>query len=196
MVDESFACFREVQRSRRIRQSCPPPTNGRPDRLPDQSQWWPLLQDRPDVGSVTFRLPGQIARGLAPAHAVCLHTRYFSWPFVATQSKAYPCYKEAFASFTDSAPAESWQGILRVFRSEFGGKHPDEIFDKFDREPIAAASIAQVRLITCSASCFQRLALTCIYLWLSFSQVYRAEVNGKVVAVKIQRPAIKWQINQ
>jgi predicted unusual protein kinase regulating ubiquinone biosynthesis (AarF/ABC1/UbiB family) len=64
----------------------------------------------------------------------------------ATQSDAYLCYKEAFKDFTSSAPAESWASILQVFREEFGGRHPSQVFQKFEQTPIASASIAQVRL--------------------------------------------------
>lgn len=59
-----------------------------------------------------------------------------------------------------------WADIEKVFIAEFG-KQPEEMFDTFDRNSIAAASIAQV---------------------------HKATLNGNEVAVKIQRPAIQKQI--
>ncbi len=52
--------------------------------------------------------------------------------------------------------------VTRVFREELG-QTPDEIFDRFDPEPLATASIGQV---------------------------HTAFLNGRKVAVKIQRPSV------
>src|SRR5262249_10170807 len=53
--------------------------------------------------------------------------------------------------------------VERVFEEEVG-RQPSEVFDFFDREPLATASVAQVHLA-----------------WL----------NGRKLAVKVQRPSVE-----
>ena len=53
--------------------------------------------------------------------------------------------------------------VDRIFREEFG-KRPSELFDRFDMEPIATASIGQV---------------------------YMAYLDGRKLAVKVQRPSVQ-----
>ncbi|CDZ98187.1 Predicted unusual protein kinase [Phaffia rhodozyma] len=78
-----------------------------------------------------------------------------------------PAYRKPFSSFSDAAPVVSFDEILPVFIKEFGA-HPDELFDSFERTPIASASIAQV---------------------------HKAKLkDGREVAVKVQKPAIEKQV--
>ncbi|KAL7409302.1 ABC1 family-domain-containing protein [Mrakia frigida] len=88
---------------------------------------------------------------------------------IATQSQVLPTpYRTAFSSFVDDAPAVPWPKILPLLVKEFGGRHPDEIFESFEQTPFASASIAQV---------------------------YRATTkDGRKVAVKVQKPAIPIQL--
>ncbi|MFT5460465.1 MAG: putative unusual protein kinase regulating ubiquinone biosynthesis (AarF/ABC1/UbiB family), partial [Myxococcota bacterium] len=74
-------------------------------------------------------------------------------------------YREALGRLQRSAPPLPWDDIETVFREDFDGRGPDAVFARFDREPIAAASIGQV---------------------------YRAALaDGTEVAVKVQYPGIR-----
>jgi aarF domain-containing kinase len=53
-------------------------------------------------------------------------------------------YKEAFANIFDAAPNIPIEDIQQVFKEDFAGKRPDELFTSFSETPIASASIAQV----------------------------------------------------
>jgi len=77
-------------------------------------------------------------------------------------------YTELFSKMFDAAPPVPTKDILKVFREDFDGKTPDEIFSEFDPEPIASASIAQVHKAVLP--------------------------DGRKVAVKIQKPYIERQI--
>lgn len=79
-----------------------------------------------------------------------------------------PAYREAFNSFSDKAPSVPWPRISRVLKEEYGGREPDEVFESIEHEAFASASIAQV---------------------------HRARTkDGRTVAVKIQKPQIRNQI--
>ena len=72
-------------------------------------------------------------------------------------------YLDALSRLQDKGKPVPWPEIERVLEEEFH-THPDRIFDRFDREPIAAASLGQV---------------------------YRASLHdGRDVIVKVQRPGI------
>ncbi len=74
-----------------------------------------------------------------------------------------PAYSEVLSKLQAKAPKVPLADMLNVFIDEVG-EPPDEVFRRFDDEPIAAASIGQV---------------------------YRAELpTGEPVAVKIQYPGI------
>jgi ubiquinone biosynthesis protein len=71
--------------------------------------------------------------------------------------------------FHDRAPVLPVEDIREVIRTELG-KYPEEIFDQFDLQPVASASMAQV---------------------------HRAVLpGGKEVALKIQRPGIRQTVDQ
>lgn len=64
--------------------------------------------------------------------------------------------------------------IVEVFKSDLG-VHPDDIFESFSHEPLASASIAQVHRAKLAPR--------------------PGETEGRVVAVKVQKPAIRKQMD-
>ncbi|KAI8989998.1 ABC1 family-domain-containing protein [Pilobolus umbonatus] len=89
---------------------------------------------------------------------------------IGTQAAVLPvAFQVRARKLFDSAPAVPFSTVERVFKEDFDGKHPSEIFEEFDLQPIASASIAQV---------------------------HKARLKtGEVVAVKVQKPAIQKQMN-
>ncbi|HYU16328.1 MAG TPA: AarF/UbiB family protein [Candidatus Acidoferrum sp.] len=76
-----------------------------------------------------------------------------------------PEFREQLEGLQDQVPPRPYEDIERRFREEFDGRSPDELFESFDRQPIASASIGQVHVA--------RLA------------------GGQRVAVKVQYPDIE-----
>lgn len=79
--------------------------------------------------------------------------------------------QEKFARLFDDAPQVPYSTVLKVFRSEFGGRPPagpGGVFAEFEEVAIASASIAQVHRAT---------------TW-----------DGQKVAVKIQKPDVSKQV--
>ncbi len=72
-------------------------------------------------------------------------------------------YVRAFSSLTDQVPPIPLTAVEQVIRESYG-RGPEEIFERFDREPIAAASLGQV---------------------------HRAASNGAEVVVKVLRPGVQ-----
>jgi aarF domain-containing kinase len=78
-----------------------------------------------------------------------------------------PAYGEAFSTLFDEAPQMSYEEVEKVFKRDFD-KLPDEMFDVFEREAKASASIASV---------------------------FKARLkSGEWVAVKVQKPEIEKQV--
>ncbi|GAA97842.1 uncharacterized protein L969DRAFT_52271 [Mixia osmundae IAM 14324] len=76
-------------------------------------------------------------------------------------------YRDAFATIFDAAPQITYEEVEAVFKDQFGVL-PTDAFEHFDHEALASASIAQV---------------------------HRARTkDGKEVAVKVQKPAIRKQM--
>jgi predicted unusual protein kinase regulating ubiquinone biosynthesis (AarF/ABC1/UbiB family) len=74
-----------------------------------------------------------------------------------------PVYARALTTLTDQVPQVSADAIERVIREEYGAP-PDELFERFDRVPLAAASLGQV---------------------------HRARYAGEEVVVKVLRPGVE-----
>ncbi|KAI9321246.1 ABC1 family-domain-containing protein [Dichotomocladium elegans] len=89
---------------------------------------------------------------------------------IGTQSAILPpAYQRRARRLFDAAPAEPFEVVERVFREDFDGLRPSDVFAEFELLPVASASIAQV---------------------------HKARLQtGEVVAVKIQKPAILKQMN-
>jgi ubiquinone biosynthesis protein len=77
-----------------------------------------------------------------------------------------PEYSTEFYKLQDDAPHFTYDNVEKIFMEETG-KKPEEIFDSFDKTPLAAASIGQV---------------------------HRAVYNNESVVVKVQRPNIVEKI--
>lgn len=89
---------------------------------------------------------------------------------VAVQAAMFPpAFQEKFAKLFDDAPADTWEEVRQTVFEEFG-KEPEELFEDFDRNVVASASIAQV---------------------------YKARLKstGQKVAVKIQHANIPKQMH-
>ena len=71
-------------------------------------------------------------------------------------------YCNELMKLLDKVPPFAFEDVERVFLEELGGT-PEELFDPFEREPLAAASIAQVHV---------------------------AYLNGRKLAIKVQRPTV------
>ena len=98
---------------------------------------------------------------------------------IGIQAAVLPkAYRDAFATIFDAAPHVPYHEVEKVFRQEFNGQSPYDIFEYFEDKPVASASIAQVHRA--------RLRL-------------RNEQTGqdelREVAVKVQKPAIRKQLN-
>ena len=74
-------------------------------------------------------------------------------------------YCDELFNLLDRIPGFSYEEVERIFREEFG-RSPDDLFERFDRTPIATASIGQVHV---------------------------AYLTGQKVAVKVQRPAVETE---
>lgn len=83
-------------------------------------------------------------------------------------------YQEAFGHVFDRAPAVSYDEVVQVFLKDLGVK-PEDIFQEFTRDPLASASVAQVHKAVLKPG-------------------QGDESSGKVVAVKVQKPAIEKQM--
>lgn len=80
-----------------------------------------------------------------------------------------PDYVEALTALQANVPAVSWTNIENLLQEQL--KAPvDQVFSKFNREPVAAGSIAQTHRATLA--------------------------NGQEVAVKVQRPGIDTVVEQ
>ena len=75
-------------------------------------------------------------------------------------------YLGALSSVVDQVPALPFEVIRQRIKEEYG-RDVDEIFENFEREPVAAASLAQV---------------------------HRARLNGETVAVKVLRPGVEVDV--
>lgn len=117
-------------------------------------------RDVPHHGSVAKPLPEQLAddlEALGPAFVKL-------GQLLSTRPDILPApYLDALSRLQDDGKPVPWREIERVVEEEFRA-HPDHIFDHFEREPVAAASLGQV---------------------------HRASLHdGREVIVKVQRPGI------
>ena len=83
---------------------------------------------------------------------------------MSTRADIFPePYLTAIGTLQDQAPADPTDQIIAVIERELG-RPVDEVFDEFEREPVAAASLGQV---------------------------HGAVVDGRQVAVKVLRPGVE-----
>jgi predicted unusual protein kinase regulating ubiquinone biosynthesis (AarF/ABC1/UbiB family) len=74
-----------------------------------------------------------------------------------------PIYARALTTLTDQVPMVPVEQIERILVEEYGAR-PEELFERFDRDPLAAASLGQV---------------------------HRARLDGEEVVVKVLRPGVE-----
>ena len=74
-----------------------------------------------------------------------------------------PVYAMRLTTLTDQVPGVPVAAVERIIREEYGAP-PDEVFERFDRVPLAAASLGQV---------------------------HRARYGGEEVVVKVLRPGVE-----
>jgi predicted unusual protein kinase regulating ubiquinone biosynthesis (AarF/ABC1/UbiB family) len=55
-------------------------------------------------------------------------------------------FRTELAALQDQVPPRAYAAIEQRFRDEFAGRSPDQIFEHFERQPVASASIGQVHL--------------------------------------------------
>ncbi|WWC97778.1 hypothetical protein V866_004665 [Kwoniella sp. B9012] len=84
-------------------------------------------------------------------------------------------YREAFGHVFDRAPAVSYDEVIGVFQKDLS-LNPLDVFETFSEEPLASASIAQVHKATLKP------------------RLGGEGEEGRVVAVKVQKPAIEKQM--
>lgn len=89
---------------------------------------------------------------------------------IANNGTVFPlAYQKRFVNLYDAAPIDPWKQIDRCLRLQLGENYETEVFESFDRKPVASASIAQVHKA-------------------------RLRKEQKDVAVKVQHPYIAKQI--
>jgi predicted unusual protein kinase regulating ubiquinone biosynthesis (AarF/ABC1/UbiB family) len=74
-----------------------------------------------------------------------------------------PVYARELTTLTDQVPMVPVEQVERILMEEYGAR-PEELFERFDREPLAAASLGQV---------------------------HRARLAGEEVVVKVLRPGVE-----
>jgi ubiquinone biosynthesis protein len=101
---------------------------------------WRML-DKPKGGATSRQ---GIARRLREAAEALGPTYIKLGQIISSGEGLFPAeLVNEFRKCRDQVPAESFEDVERVLVEEFG-KPLDEVFETFDREPLAAASIAQV----------------------------------------------------
>jgi aarF domain-containing kinase len=84
-----------------------------------------------------------------------------------------PAVQRKFSKLFDDAPQIPYSTVRSVFISEFG-RPPEEVFEIFEEEAVASASVAQVHRAKLRAE--------------------DTDGNGRWVAVKVQKPDVGRQV--
>ncbi len=128
--------------------------------LRERARWLPAL-----VGPKDWKLQHQRGANRVLDTAASLGGALIkACQFASTRPDLLPAvYIHTLTQLQDRLPPHPWSTIKKIIRRELG-RRPQEVFDKIEHEPVAAASIAQVHRA-----------------WLR---------DGREVAIKIQYPEI------
>ncbi|THU51896.1 hypothetical protein C4D60_Mb06t35900 [Musa balbisiana] len=122
-----------------------------------------------------------------PAH-LCLEFKFYGITRNLNAAKPYPCAKQ------DQVPPFPSETAVSIVEEELGAPL-DGIFDRFDYEPIAAASLGnqfpsnKARNMHMYKKVVRKYLVNCIFVLAG--QVHRARLKGQEVVIKVQRPDLK-----
>lgn len=99
------------------------------------------------------------------------------------------------AEMFDRAPVDTYEEVCQTFLEQFG-KHPEEVFQDFSREPIASASLAQVHTAFLEG---EKVAVKILHHGLrdrAEADIWMTEVFVKLVKRLFPEVDYQWLVDQ